>query len=451
MRFRLTVWNTLVLLAAVLGALMGVREGLRRTLYGELDELLEEDAGEVALMARDIASTRRLAEELQRKAVSHAEHDWFGEIRDPEGRTLASGGTVPEGLAAAGPSPADEAGHRIVRRTVDLRRGRFEVRVGAAVGYIDRDVDRLTNMIAAALAVVVLAAPVGGWLLAGRVVRPLAGLLAAADRLDPQRYGERLASRGTGDEVDQIAATINGLLARLAGFVERQRAFLADAAHELRSPLNALRSRIELTLARPRSASEYEEAMADLAEECTRLETLVHQLLLLAEADAGRTRCDGPPVRLDAIAVRTCEMFAGVAEQRGVGLTCDASPAQVAGDAGHLRRVVQNLIDNALKFTPAGGRVAVSVAPASAETGGRVRLRVADTGIGIGPEDLPHVFERFYRADKARRRGDGAGGSGLGLSICRAIVNAVGGTISVDSRPGEGTTMTVELPTMPSE
>jgi signal transduction histidine kinase len=178
---------------------------------------------------------------------------------------------------------------------------------------------------------------------------------------------------------------------------------------------------------------------------------LVHQLLLLAEADVGRTRCDGPPVRLDAIAVRTCEMFAGVAEQRGVGLTCDASPAQVAGDAGHLRRVVQNLIDNALKFTPAGGRVAVSVAPASAETGGRVRLRVADTGIGIGPEDLPHVFERFYRADKARRRGDGAGGSGLGLSICRAIVNAVGGTISVDSRPGEGTTMTVELPTMPSE
>jgi signal transduction histidine kinase len=170
---------------------------------------------------------------------------------------------------------------------------------------------------------------------------------------------------------------------------------------------------------------------------------VVNQLLLLAEGDADRLKPGGAAVPLDALAARAVDMFQGVAEQRGVGLALAAAPAAVRGDAAHVRQVIHNLLDNAIKFTPAGGRVEVAVGPGGP---GRAVLTVCDTGIGIAPADLPHVCDRFFRADRARSRDGSARGTGLGLSICQTVVTAYGGRLAVDSAPGRGTTVTVDLP-----
>jgi signal transduction histidine kinase len=224
----------------------------------------------------------------------------------------------------------------------------------------------------------------------------------------------------------------------------RQRDFVANAAHELRSPLAAVRTAVEVALQRDRAVSEYQDLLADVAEEASSLSALVNQLLLLAEGDAERLNPGGGTVRLADIATRAADMFQGVADQRGVVLAVTRADAVVVrGDAGHVRQVIHNLVDNALKFTPAGGRVEVDVGPGSP---GRAKVRVRDTGVGIATADLPHVFDRFFNADRARPRDGEARGTGLGLSICQTIVTAYGGRLDVASELGRGTTVTVELP-----
>jgi signal transduction histidine kinase len=262
--------------------------------------------------------------------------------------------------------------------------------------------------------------------------------------LQPGNLAARLPLAGTGDELDRLAATLNGLLDRLATHLDRQRAFVANAAHELRSPLAALRTSAEVALSVDRSPEEYRELLADLVEGCEALGVLVTQLLLLAEGEAGLV---GPPVpvRLDLLAEKAVDMFAGIAEQRQVTLRfVFRGIAFVAGNDTHMRQVVNNLVDNAIKFTPAGGLVEVEVQGGSGPR--PCVLRIRDSGVGIPPENLPHVFERFYRGDKARGRDPRGGGTGLGLSICQALVVAHGGIIELESAPGRGTTVTVQLP-----
>jgi signal transduction histidine kinase len=223
----------------------------------------------------------------------------------------------------------------------------------------------------------------------------------------------------------------------------RQRDFVANAAHELRSPLTAVRTAVEVALQRDRSAGEYQDLLADVAEEATALSGLVNQLLLLAEGDAERLKPGGNVVPLTDLATRAVDMFQGVADQRGVTLAVTgADPVAVRGDAAHVRQVIHNLLDNAIKFTPAGGRVEVEVRATAVSA----VVSVRDTGIGIALADLPHVCDRFFQADRARARDDEARGTGLGLSICQTIVTAYGGRLAMESEPGRGTTVTVELP-----
>jgi heavy metal sensor kinase len=286
---------------------------------------------------------------------------------------------------------------------------------------------------------------VGYWL-ALRATKPVAEILRTAEQLKPTRLGDRLEVFGTQDELDRLSVTINHLLDEVAGHVERQQQFVADAAHELRGPLAAMRSSLEVAISQDRTADDYRETLADVLEEARHLSKLTNDLLLLAEAgDDTRVR---PRERVDlgAIARQTVAMFGGVAEERSVGLLLEPTKAaiQVAGDAPQLRQVFGNLLDNAIRFTPEGGRVAVSVV--FDEDRHEAVVTVADTGCGIEADHLDRVFDRFYKTDVSRTRSEAARGGGLGLAICRSIVDRHGGTIAVTSTIGRGTTFTVRLP-----
>jgi heavy metal sensor kinase len=447
LRFRLTFWNTVGLLLLAAAILIGLREGLRVHLSAELSRLTVEEATEVAhAVERDGPASAAVAQGLDTKAASHIDRGWFGQVLGPDGRVLAQSPGAPALNWPEGPTdgPIDLGGFRVIQRPV-VRPGppQAVVRVGSNIRlFVTDDVDTLTRVIVlAGVAILLVAPPVGYWL-AGRAVSPLQTIIDTTDRVRPGAMAERLPLRGTRDELDQLSATINGLLDRLAGHLARQRDFVANAAHELRSPLAALRTAVEVALQRDRTAPEYQELLADVVEEVAALSGLVNQLLLLAEGDAERLQPGQGVVPLAEVAARAVDMFQGVAEQRGVGLAVvRTEPVTVPGDAAHVRQVVHNLIDNAIKFTPAGGRVGVEVGPGLA---GGARLVVRDTGAGIAAADLPHVFDRFFRADRSRSRE--ARGTGLGLSICQAIVTAYGGRIVVDSAPGKGTTVTVDLP-----
>jgi heavy metal sensor kinase len=453
LRFRLTFWNTIGILILVGTALWVVREGVRWTLDSELDAILAEDVKEVQLTIEGLElDWEQIAEELRPKVVSNSDRGWFVRIFSlGDEFPLWSSDNAPEVVVpksrAEKPGAFDRGGYRLFQRSIPegKRSPKMIVRVGVRRDRVDEDIWRLTEWMLTAFAIILVAAPLSGYWLAGRATRPLAIILSTTARLHPDNLSERLPLRGSGDELDQLSLTLNGMLDRLAVHLEQQRVFVANAAHELRSPLTAMRTSLEVALERERSPAEYRELFADVIEECSSLGTLINQLLLLAEGDAGLLHADGQ-VRLDELVARGADMFQGLAEQRGVSLHARLPLAvSIPGNRVHLREVIHNLIDNALKYTPEGGKVSVEV---SAPPGSpQAQLIVRDTGAGIPPEDLPHVFERFYRVDKSRQRVQPArGGSGLGLSICQAIVRAYGGDISLTSTLGKGTTVKVSLP-----
>lgn len=253
--------------------------------------------------------------------------------------------------------------------------------------------------------------------------------------------------RGTGDELDHLSLTFNLLLDRIASFLQQRREFLANAAHELRTPLAALRSTTEVALRSERTTHEYQELLGTIIEESESLEVLVNQLLLLAEteADTETLLLTGEPVALEELIERSCDMFVGVAESRSIELRFKiVRRGMVKGNRHHLRQVINNLVDNSLKFTPAGGKVNITLDVDSLTS--IACFSVQDTGVGIAVDEKPRLFDRFYRGDRSRRRDAVTRGTGLGLSICQAIVKGHGGTLSVESQIGQGSCFLVSLP-----
>lgn len=452
LRFRLTVWNTAVVLLTVGGALLGVREGLRHTLQGDMDQQLREDAEELSqAVVQSYPNMEPVFQQIERKAAAHRHLDLFIELLDERDEVVRASNEVPAIRAAprrSGELLATVEGYRIARYAFGGRGvPRFTVRIGASLAGIDNDVAVVTRLMAIAGSAVLLLAPLGGFWLAGRATRPLEGILHTAARLRPSHMDERLPIRGTGDQLDQLSITINHFLDQIADYLERNREFVANAAHELRSPLAAIQSSVDVALNVPRSSQEYQDLLCEIVDECGRLGVLVNQLLLLAEHDSEEPRTVYEQVRLDQIVSNSLEMFRGAAEEHGLDLSADAGePVVVLGNAARLRQVVNNLIDNSLKFTPPGGRILVGLrcdAPRE-----QAVLSVSDSGLGISSEDLPHVFERFYRGDKSRQRDAEICGNGLGLSICESIVSAHGGMIGVESAAGVGTRFEVRLPVL---
>jgi heavy metal sensor kinase len=318
------------------------------------------------------------------------------------------------------------------------------IQVGMSLGSVSVTRHRFLIVMAAVLPLAMLLAGGGGWLLARRALKPVDEMTEAARRISAEHLNERLGTTGTGDELDRLATTLNDMLGRLDLAFRQIRQFSADASHELQTPLTILKGELEVALRTPRTPEEYRRILASALEESERIARLVEGLLLLSRADAGVLRMDRKAVELGQLIVEVYEQIQVLADARGVTLALGAlMPMTIQGDREHLRRLLLNLVDNGIKYTPSGGRVTLSLQ----EKGEWAVLRVADTGIGFSPEEQERIFQRFYRAPNAGSQSHE--GSGLGLCIARSIAEVHGGRIQVDSTPGGGSTFTVFLPCSP--
>lgn len=453
LRVRLAVWYGGVFVLLVAGTLMVVHQGSRYTITQETDARLLEDAREttqaVAQLYTDDAKVEQM---LKRKADTHTHERLFLQLIEPDGTIRWPKDGLPPGLENEtiefGTDTLIEVGdYHIAQLPVEYPGiPRYLVRVGASQEQINAKVWESTRLMMIVGGLMLIIAPLGGYWVAGYAIEPLTTILHTTKRLRPTQLADRLPIRHTGDELDQLSGTINHFLDRIAEYLKRKREFVANAAHELRSPLAAIRSSVEVALGAARSPAEYEALLETVADECSQLTTLVNQLLLLAESDPARaSKQHTEYLHLERLVESSIEMFRGVAEERGITLETDfKASGRVTGDPGRLRQVVNNLLDNAIKFTSSGGKVRAEIEqPEGTQT---VVLRVKDTGCGIPPHDLPLVFERFYRGDKSREREGTKRGTGLGLSIAAAIVGEYSGEIKVESTVGVGTTFIVTLP-----
>ena len=454
LRVRLTVWNTAVVLLMTLATLLAVRVGARAALFREADSVLRGEVTEVALALEALSpDTAAVVATLGRKAVSHEDRGWFTHLLTEDGKTIWRSDHCPDVVANYPPSRKDQEenvvqvkDYRYVRRRIAGREGEpVHVRIGMSTLTLDAGVNALMRLLIPVGGLLLLLTPLAGYWLAVRATKPVAQILRTAERLRPTRLGDRLNVRGTQDELDQLSVTINHLLDQVADHVDRQQQFVADAAHELRGPLAAVRSSLEVAISQERTADEYHETVADVLDEIRHLAKLANDLLLLAETGNDLPAPERQPVDLTRVATQAAAMFAGVAEEQGIGVVIRPSePLLVAGDAAQLRQVLGNLLDNAIRFTPPGGEIVLACSRDHAT--GEIVMSVTDTGPGIAPEHKARVFDRFYKVDPARSRSPHGRSGGLGLSICRSIVERHGGTIAIASELGSGTAVTVRLP-----
>jgi heavy metal sensor kinase len=454
-RWRLTLWHALLLavtMALFSGTLYIV---LRQRLYSSLDEQLFEQAA-LTLAAVHVEDG---LPRLESKTVGNADGEYLVRLLDAEGRSVRGTG---HGLAGVPVNPDVVASARAGNPSYDtaldednepIRMISVPVRAkeadGATVGVLQIGLDRdeIDEPLAGLLQALALAGPlalllsaVGGSLLAGRVLAPVTTITNLAGRIGPRDFSARLDLDLPNDELGRLARTFDEMLARIDDAFERQRRFTGDAAHELRTPLSLMRSQIDLALARPRSTADYREALQGLNSDLDRMTNLVSTLLTLARADAGQLTLDRAPFDVAETVELVLEQFTPIAAETSIALRSEPATAPLVTDEDLLVQVLVNLIDNALAHTPAGGAVTVGCGMDN----GHIRLWVVDTGAGIAPEHQDRVFDRFYRVDAGRSRE--RGGTGLGLAICRAIVEALDGSISLASVPDRGTRVDILLP-----
>jgi two-component system OmpR family sensor kinase len=315
------------------------------------------------------------------------------------------------------------------------------IQVGMSRETLEKTRGGFLLIMAGMLPVALLLAGGGGWVLARKALKPVDRMTETARRISAEHLDRQVQGSGTGDELDRLARTLNEMLGRLNLSFREIRQFSADASHELQTPLTVLKGEIEVGLRSPRKPEEYQAILRSALEETDRIARLVEGLLLLSRSDAGVLRMDRRPVELKTQVEEVIGAIRPLALSRSVNLEGESlEPVQIMGDPDHLRRLFLNLLDNGIKYTPAGGSVEVSLH----KDDRWAYLRIRDSGIGIAPEDQEKIFRRFTRAERARSQG--GSGSGLGLAIAKSIAEAHGGRIGLESAEGRGSQFTVLLP-----
>jgi heavy metal sensor kinase len=335
----------------------------------------------------------------------------------------------------------DEGKLRVRNEEVRINGAPYLLVVGASLQTVEDTINNFVRALALLIPTGVLLAAIASWFMAGKALEPVAALGKAAGEIGVSRLDRRLPVRGTHDELDYLAEQFNETLQRLEKAVGEMKQFTASISHELRTPLAVLRGEAEIALMQSSSTEQYRRVLASQLEEFEKLTRMVNELLTLARAESGDVPIAHDPVNLSSLAQSLIEQLEPVAASKNLKLSCQcAADVSVNGDAGWIERIILNLVDNAIKFTPSGGKVEVRVS----QNGENRTIEVTDSGIGIDADALPHIFERFYRADPSRsNRADGAG---LGLSLVKWATDQHRASIEVDSTPGHGSTFRVKFP-----
>jgi heavy metal sensor kinase len=460
-RLRLALWYAVSLVAIVTAVGAFVLAALERTLEQQMDDALRVRASRVEREITTGEDERLDPEDVAAGLLELAPLEEFSspgiyvQVLDQAGRVLASSPNLPRGelpiswtiveAALAGQEafanvPAGDEYVRFLAQPV-APGGHVVgvVLVAQSLQLLETTVQRMQQLVGIAAATGVVASVVGGWWLTGRALGPIADITRVARGIATTgRFEQRVEAPPTHDELGELTATINDMLSRLEQTFRHQREFLADASHELRGPLMVVRGNLDLlTLDLPEEGRR--ESVREAREEVERMSRLAGDLLFLAEVDAHEL-VEHEAIALDELIVETWDRATSVDDGAHEIVLDRSEPAIVRGDRYRLGQLLWNLVENALRYTPAGGRITLGLT-ASEE---QAEVTVADTGIGIPPEELPRIFERFYRVDPARPRAEGS--TGLGLAIVKRIVEAHGGRVDVESRPGQGSTFRVTIP-----
>jgi heavy metal sensor kinase len=455
-RTRLTLWYAGVLAASLIVFAVLVYYAAARIFYARQDESLRSTAETVAsAYLQELDEERSVAKANDVVLAQMVFPNRYVEVVDSEGRVVAWSSNLTGHPVNFPPEVGSEArsrrisylaqnGLRIaaVPLSPDPKRQLGFAVVAEPLSVIEEGLRRLRRDFLFGVPLILLFASLGGSFLARKSLLPIALMNQQTQRITAENLSAQLDVANSRDEVGQLAMTINALLARLDAAFQEQQRFIADASHELRTPLAVLRGETEVALEQERGTAEYKESLALIKDEAERLSRIVENLFILARQPVDAPSLIREPVRLDEL-VADCSRAAQVlATQKGLRLKIDGTlPAiTVNGDDEMLKRTLRNLLDNAVKYTPAGGEIMIALESQN----GDALIIVSDTGIGIPVEDQSRIFDRFYRVDKARSRA--LGGAGLGLSIARWIVEGHGGSLSVESAPGRGSVFTVELP-----
>jgi heavy metal sensor kinase len=440
LRAKLLVWYAaaLMVVTAAFGSLLYL--DFRRALFDEVDGRLTRQANALANSIQP-ESERKFYVELTSEQVAYFDGDGPGAayyaIWDSAGELVDQSHPL-----LAVPYPGSPG-------TWKRGTGREHARLGPAgslvlVGQgIQEEQERLARLLTIVVVVgsgVLLLTIVAGWFLTGRALAPITRISDAAAAVSASNLATRIDVAEMETELGRLATTINSTFDRLKRAFDQQTQFTADASHELRTPLSIVLAQADLALKKDRSAQEYHEALETIRRSARRMKAVVEGLLVLARADTGALDLHKEETDLTAAVEDVCRLLAPLAAERRVRLQTRLTPVRARIDRERFAEVLANLVGNAIRYNREGGSVQVCLHNHDS----RAHLEVSDTGIGIPADELPHVFERFYRVDKARSRAQG--GSGLGLAIARWIVEAHGGTISVASEPDSGTTFAVSLP-----
>ena len=432
LRARLLVWHTAIVAMVIAGFGGTVCYLVWRGGLADIDE---------ALRARAAVITA---------ALRPAERDTFDLIVAPDADTElyhaiwnTAGGLIDQSddtLSIPHPTATGTATRQGRRElAVDTPSGAL-ILVGRDLEALRRELWKLSAVLLGAAVSVLALSLAGGWLFAGRALAPIHRINHTARQMIDGDLSARIPIERVETELGQVARALNGAFDRLQASLDRQRRLTADVSHELRTPISTISTEVQWSLNRERAPEAYRESLSVCQRAAGRMQSIVERLLTMARAETPDTHDRAEAVRIDGLVQRAAADLAPLAQHRDVTIVVDAQPSVVTGDSDRLLEAVTNVLANAIAYNVPGGRVVIT----SRAADNRVQLSVADTGVGISSQDLPLIFDPFFRADHARTRD--AGGAGLGLALARSIVERHRGSIACTSVPGAGTTMTIDLP-----
>lgn len=450
-RLRLTAWYVAILLASLslfgIGAFIAMRRGIEKS----VDENLEGQAGGIEeVMTRVLQEEpARLQDELREHQELREQAD-FLQVCNQNGRwlyrsRLMTHYNVPVPAKAGYPAYnflSVDLPLRVLVREMNDGANTYRIQVATPMDDFYDAIDRFKWIVLLLGPLVLFCASLGGYWLGRRALAPVDQVTRAAQGINSSNLAKRLYVPRSGDELQRLSETLNMMLARLESSFNRITQFTADASHELRTPLALMRTTAEVSLRTSQTVADYREVQEEILAELEKTSSLVEKLMLLTRADAGVETLDRIPVDLAECLRKACSDGRILAEAKGLTFRDDISfsPLIVAGDSHALHRLFLILVDNAVKYTPSQGSISVRLE----RNGHSAVAELRDSGIGIAAEDLPHIFDRFYRADKSRSRE--FGGVGLGLSIARWVAEAHSGSIEVQSTLAVGSVFRVRLP-----